>query len=165
MKKQTHLAYCLLIILPIFCYGDNNTPNFDSVSIGDVGKNRCDLPNELVTSILTKYQNRGNVNGAYDEDQNGIIDVDESFTVWDFHQLIYLIRRSKSNKTKTWTNVDTCYKFSIILLEYYEDKTQKAIWQTCRKFIYSVSDNLGKHVGQKLGKACRNFSTKNWEIY
>lgn len=153
----------LFVCVFLIACGPNNKPNYKGVTLKDVGKNRCGVSDEITQRVLIKYI-RGPVDGAFDENKDGQIDLNESFTNWDFNQTILVLMQGVDEKTISWTNLDTCYRFSITPHEFYENTRNKPIWQTCRSFTYSVKNNEGKIIGRDAGKACRNFVTFEWVI-
>jgi len=48
--------------------------------------------------------------------------------------------------------------------DYFEDSKRGILYQTCRKFTYSVTNPTGQKLGSGAGQACRNFATQKWEI-
>ncbi len=143
------------------CHVANNKPNYDGITLQTMGSRRCGLSDMLVSAVITKHA-RGPVDGAKDEDGNGAVDLDESFTTWDFSQTLRVISQGESEAPVTWTNVDTCYQFEVVPHAFYEDHSMKAVWQTCRDFTYTVHNHVGRWVGSNKGSACRNFATHEW---
>lgn len=125
------------------------------------GSNTCGLPLDVYQSIKSKY--RGTVDGGYDEDGDGRVDHIEAFTAWDYAQMMYVMHTGIEHQPYTWTNIDTCYKFHATPSDFFEDKSQPILWQTCRLFKFHVIDPKGNRVGgESRQKACRNFGTQEW---
>ena len=166
MRNKLLIHTLVLSILAVSITGcANNKPNHKGVNVKNVGYGRCGLDNDLVTSVVTEFPYRGFVNGARDEDHDGKVDADEAFTMWDFNQLNIALNIGDETHSVSWTNIDTCYHFRIYNDDVFEDKSQPAIWQTCRTFMYVVHDEHKKLVGVMEGKGCRNFATHEWHIF
>lgn len=164
MVCEMKISIWLLIPIIVSCSTINDVPNYNGITLDTMGRNRCGLPQLLVEAVVTKYY-RGPVDGAYDENGDGKIDQDEAFTGWDFNQLHIVLRQGKDNKPITWTNVDTCYKFEVTPHQYFEDPSQKIVWQTCREFSYKVYNNKKVYLGSRNNiVACRNIATHDWQI-
>jgi hypothetical protein len=123
----------------------------------------CGVPNHVVSSLRAKE--RGPVDGGYDENGDGKVDYVEAFTMWDYAQTLSTINSGIEHQTYTWTNIDTCYKFYLTPMDFFEDETQPILWQTCRRFALNVIDQDGNHIGGNLNHVgCRNFGTREWTI-
>ena len=127
-----------------------------------ITNSNCGLPTDLYSKV--KQYNRGPINGASDDNNDGKIDQYEAFGHWDFEQLFRIMKAGETNLHYTWTNIDTCYVFNVKAFEYFEDQQQGILYQTCREFAYQVIDPEGNNVGYGAGQACRNFATHRWEV-
>lgn len=161
MKKSIAIV-CILSLLSFSC--SNNKPNYKGVTPKSVGINRCGIKDDQKTLTVSQYY-RGPVNGGHDDDQDGHISATESFAYWDFQQLTMVLESGIEWDTYTWTNIDTCYFFTVIAGEFYEDSSQPLLWTTCRDFAFKVKDNLGKNLGGiDKNTACRNHGTHQWVV-
>lgn len=142
----------------------NNTPNYKGVTPSTVGYHRCGIKDNSVTSNVATYY-RGPVNGTIDEDGDKQISPEEAFSTWDFNQLVTVLESGIEWDSYVWTNIDTCYHFTIIAGEFYEDSSQGLLWKTCRDFALKVKDNKNKVIGRiDRNTACRNFGTHQWIV-
>lgn len=87
-----------------------------------------------------------------------------AFQDYDFHQTLIIMQTGASNRAYSWTNPTTCHSFEIVASHTYEDTNKPILYQTCRRFRYSVT-NHGKYVGRDESLACRHFTTHQWVIY
>ncbi|WP_206483002.1 hypothetical protein [Thalassotalea sp. G2M2-11] len=127
-----------------------------------ITNSNCGLPADVYSKV--KQYNRGPINGASDDNNDGQIDQYEAFGYWDFEQLSRVFQFGEPYQAYKWTNVDTCYVFKVNAEDYFEDSKQGVLYQTCRKFTYSVTNPTGQKLGSGAGQACRNFATHRWEI-
>jgi hypothetical protein len=142
----------------------NNTPNYNGITPKNLGVNRCGLhKDEMLFGLAGRY--RGDVNGTIDEDGDNEISPEEAFSTWDFNQLTLVLESGIEWDSYVWTNIDTCYKFTMIPGEFYEDSSQGLLWKTCRDFAYKVKNNKGVEIGRvDKNTACRNFGTHQWIV-
>lgn len=124
----------------------------------------CGLPSATVYSL--RKRERGPVNGGYDENKNGTIETEEAFTRWDFNQIHDVMQYGSEANIYQWTNIDTCYQFTVMPSAFQEDPSNDPLWRTCRRFYFVVRNAVGDElvVGTTSGYACRNFATRRWMI-
>lgn len=142
----------------------NNKINYKGVTTKNIGTNRCGIKNDDLTMNVASYD-RGPVNGTIDEDMDSSISVEEAFSTWDFKQVVRVLESGIEWDSYVWTNLDTCYYFTMIPGDFYEDPNQELLWKTCRDFAVKVKDNKGKVIGSiDQNTACRNFGTHRWIV-
>jgi len=122
----------------------------------------CGLSSHQVSALLS--MDRGPIDGGFDENKDGRISSDEAFTTWDFLQITRVLHSGLEDQDYKWTNIDTCYQFTMRAGNFYEDKSQKAIWQTCRDITVDIYSPEKQFIGTEKAKGCRNFSTHEWDI-
>lgn len=122
----------------------------------------CELATHQASALIT--MNRGPIDGGFDENKDGKISSDEAFTSWDFFQITRVLHSGLEDQAYKWTNIDTCYRFEMKAGDFYEDKSQKAIWQTCRDITIDVYSPEKQFIGTEKTKGCRNFATHEWDI-
>lgn len=131
--------------------------------LNSVSGSTCGVSGDVVRSLKSKQ--RGPVDGGFDENGDGRVDHIEAFTMWDYAQTLTTINAGVEHQPYKWTNIDTCYVFHLTPLDFFEDKSQPILWQTCRKFVFAVIDPKGEVVGGSNNEvACRNFGTREWMI-
>lgn len=157
MNKLT--LSCLVTIATI---GITKSPETSAQSFFDsIGTSTCGVPLDVYRSVKSKE--RGPVDGGYDEDGDGKVSHIEAFTTWDFLQTESVLHSGIEHQEYTWTNIDTCYKFHVVAHDFYEDKSQPVLWQTCRTFDFYVTDPDGNRIGGNTSQVgCRNFGTHDW---
>lgn len=131
-----------------------------SLSGCTINNSNCGLSADVFRKV--KQYNRGPINGAIDDNNDGKIDQYEAFGHWDFEQLSRVFQSGDQDQEYKWTNIDTCYVFNVNAEDYFKDSKQGVLYQTCRKFTYSVTNPTGQKLGS--GQACRNFASHRWEV-
>lgn len=157
-------TFILSLFLLLTACAINDKPNYNGLTMKSMGHKRCGLPDDLVRRVIVKYD-RGPVDGAFDENNDGFLDIDEAFTNWDFSQTMLVLMQGVDEKTIRWTNIDTCFQFHITPHQFYEDMKQKPVWRTCRSFTYTVYTNKQELIGTHHGRACRNIATHDWSFF
>lgn len=145
--KKLYIPFLLIIIS-----GCQSAPNY------------CGVKSNIVKSLISNYPDRGPVNGGYDENNDGIVDELEAFSSWDFSQVNRVLQSGVEHKKYSWVNIDTCYQFSIIASDFYDDTSMPVFYQTCRNFDVYVNSSSNFFLGKIDAKACRNFANHQWEI-
>lgn len=150
-----------LVVATVGCSTTSSQASASTSFFDNFGTSKCGVPTEVYRSVKAKQ--RGPVDGGYDEDGDGKVSHIEAFTTWDFLQTESVLHSGIEYQEYTWTNIDTCYKFSVTAFDFYEDKSQPVLWQTCRKFRFHVIDPDGNRIGgSKEQVGCRNFGTHDW---
>lgn len=150
MNKLIHIT----IILTLLTSGCSSSPATAS---------RCGVDSLKVQNLLKR--DRGQLNGAIDDNRDGRIDYYESFAEWDFMQIEMVLQQGTEFQEYKWTNIDTCYAYDIKATDFYEDSTKGALYMTCRNFVATAYNPDGRMIGSEKNTACRNFATHKWEIY
>jgi len=122
----------------------------------------CGLAPNQISALLSVE--RGSIDGGFDENGDGKVDAIEAFTNWDFLQIKRILHSGIQDQAYQWTNIDTCYRFKMKATDFYDDKSQKAVWQTCRDITVDVYSPDKQFIGSEKAKGCRHFSTHEWDI-
>ncbi len=124
--------------------------------------NHCGPPSHLVTRV--KQYDTGPLNGGFDENGDGYVDQFEAFSHWDFEQINRVLNAGKENTRYNWTNINTCYKFSVTPKQYVDMLSPGVLYPTCRQFTYQVFESNEDILGNGSNIACRHFINHRWEI-